>query len=185
MINKIILTFSFLILTACQSVPVGKPSGNNNSGTDIIIGKSTINDVIKIMEEPVLTWKNENGAVTQVAYSNQPIGYKTFIIKFDINATVSSISQTMNEKYFNQLQKGMSPENMRFILGPERSSGDYDDTTMRSYNFGFCNSAGKRKELKVIFDIKNQELQDKIIIEDPLNAGTVYENCKPYTNYKN
>lgn len=185
MINKIILTLAVLTLAACQSIPVAKPSGNTNSSTDIIVGKSTINDVIRIMEEPVLTWKNENGAVTQVAYSNQPIGYKTFIIKFDMNATVSSISQTMNEKYFNQLQEGMSPENMRQIIGPERSTGGYEDLNMKSYNFGFCNSNGKRKELKVIFDIKNQELQDKIITEDSLYSKTTEENCKPYTNYKN
>lgn len=184
MINKIIVLSIISILTACQSIPINKQTTSTNKD-DIIIGKSTVNDVTRIMEEPVLTWKNDNGAITQVAYSNQPIGYKTFIIKFDINSSVSSISQVMNEKYFSLLQPGMSPENMRFTLGPERSSGDYEDQTKKSYNYGFCNPEGKRRELKVIFDFKTLTLEKAIVRKDSLYSGTEEENCKPYTNYKN
>lgn len=106
---KIITLMIVGFLTACassQPKQFAATSANQNisSGNkDIVVGKTTYLDTIKIMDEPLLTWKDEHGHIYQVAYSNQPIGYKTFLIKYDNNGIVSSISQTMNEKYFKHV----------------------------------------------------------------------------------
>lgn len=183
-ILKYILTIvlSFTLLGCASYTTKETPTIKTNS--EIIVNHSTINEVIAIQGEPVLSWKNSDGGIIQFAYSNQPLGYKTFIIKFDENGIVKSITQTMNERYFSKISIGMSAEEVRTILGPEKSTGGSNDINITSYNYSFCSKNGKRMEFKVFYDFKEGKVVGTKIIPDTLYPLGEESICKPYTNYK-
>ena len=145
-------------------------------------GSSNISAVEQSMGKPNMTWRNEQGKVVQVAYSNQPAGYFTWIMKFNNQGVTTSVAQVMSDAYFAQIQKGMDGNQVHKILGPERSVDHFASLNQVDWNYGYCSDNDGRQVFSVSFDAKTMKVNGSVTTPDPMwSMGDNEEaRCEPY-----
>jgi len=89
-------------------------------------GVTTAAEVRQHMGEPGFVHRNDDGTKTW-EYSRQPAGVTCYMIRFDSMDVVSAMDQVINEKTFAQIQPGLTPEQVRRLLGAPASKVVFDN----------------------------------------------------------
>ena len=79
-------------------------------------GLSTEADVRTKFGEPETIWPETNGART-FEYPRQPMGHKNYMLTIDGNGKLSALRQVLTPHVFEQVQPGMTQEQVRRLLG--------------------------------------------------------------------
>ena len=145
-------------------------------------GSANLSAVEQSMGKPNMTWRNEQGKVSQVAYSNQPGGYFTWVIKFNDKGTVTNVAQVMSDRYFAQIKNGMDGYDVHKILGPERSVDHFASLHQIDWNYGYCSDNDGRQIFSVSFDDRTLKVKGSVTTPDQMwQMGDNEEaRCVPY-----
>lgn len=79
-------------------------------------GVSTAEDVRARFGTPGMEWRNDDGSVTW-EYSRQPEGTQCYMVTIGPDGVMRSIEQVLNESGFARIQRGMTGNEVRRILG--------------------------------------------------------------------
>lgn len=92
-------------------------SACDNFGTrDLKPGESTALDVRDRMGIPTAEWPNDNGTITW-EYAKGPEGKVTFMVSIGADDRLRAVEQVLSEPYFARVEKGMSRDQIRRLLG--------------------------------------------------------------------
>lgn len=160
------------VITGCAVVPAA----------NIKPGASNVAQVEQSMGKPDMTWRNSQGRVEEAAYSTQPGGYTTFILKFNEQGVVTNVAQVMSNKYFAKIQNGMNASQVHKILGPERSVDHFSALHQVDWNYGFCSDNDGRQVFSVSFDDRTMLVKGSVVTPDQLFefGGNEEGRCTPY-----
>jgi hypothetical protein len=145
-------------------------------------GYSTVAQTEQAMGKPDVTWRNSQGKVVEAAYSTQPAGYTTFIVRFNDQGTVTAVQQVMSDKYFAKIQNGMTGPQVLKILGPYRSVDHFSALHQIDWNYGYCSDNDGRQVFSVSFDDRTLLVKGSVVTPDELfSLGDNEEaRCQPY-----
>jgi hypothetical protein len=100
---------SALLFAACASY----------SGRGLKPDESRLEDVLRIMGNPVMRWQESDGS-QQLAY---PRGIHTFMVHIGSDGKMQSIENVMSMKTFTIIRPDMTKSHVLHILGPSEPSG--------------------------------------------------------------
>ena len=83
-------------------------------------GVSTAAEVRERFGTPGMEWQNDDGSVTW-EYTRQPQGTECFMITIGPDRVLRKIEQVLNESTFARIQRGMSGDEVRRMLGAPAS----------------------------------------------------------------
>lgn len=83
---------------------------------DLEPGVSTAMDVRDRLGRPGTEWQNDDGSVTW-EYSRQPEGTKCYMVTIGPDGVLRSIEEVLNESHFARIERGMTGNDVRRILG--------------------------------------------------------------------
>lgn len=107
---KIFITLlSACLLVACASY----------SGTGLKPEESRLEDVLRIMGNPAMSWQDTDGS-QQLAY---PRGIHTFMVHIGSDGKMQRIENVMDTKTFSRIRPDMTKSQVLRILGPSEPSG--------------------------------------------------------------
>lgn len=113
---KKLLSMLCALLTA-----IGLPGCDYVNVKELQPGVSTAVEVRQRFGPPQHEWRNEEGSVTW-EYSRQPEGAECYMITIGRDQVLQSIEQVINEQTFARVERGMTPEQVRRMLGRPASS---------------------------------------------------------------
>lgn len=145
-------------------------------------GVSTVAGVEQSMGKPSMTWRNSQGNIVQAAYSNQPAGWFTWMIKFNDQGVVTNVSQVMNDAGFAKIQNGMDGQQVHKLLGPERSVDHFSALNQIDWNYGYCSDNDGRQVFAVSFDATTMKVNGSVTTPDPMYwmGDNEEARCEPY-----
>lgn len=103
--------FAALGLSGCDYVNV----------SELQPGVSTELDVRQRFGPPQEVWKNSDGSVTW-EYSRQPEGAECYMITIGPDKVLRAVEQVLNEAGYARVQRGMTGDEVRRLLGRPASS---------------------------------------------------------------
>ena len=162
-----------VVLSGCAGVT---PAANFQPGS------ATVAVVEQSMGKPSMTWRNSQGKIVQAAYSNQPGGWFTWMIKFNDQGVVTSVSQVMSDAGFAKIQNGMDGNQVHKILGPERSVDHFPALNQVDWNYGYCSDNDGRQVFAVSFDATTMRVNGSVTTPDPMYwmGDNEEARCEPY-----
>ncbi|SAK55312.1 lipoprotein [Caballeronia temeraria] len=87
-------------------------------------GVSTVDDARRKVGKPEIVWQNDDGS-QRLEYPRSPYGTKTYMLDFDANGTLVSITQALTAENFAKVTPGMSQDDVRRLLGKPTSVAQY------------------------------------------------------------
>lgn len=110
-----------LLLLLCSVLAaIGLPACDYFNLQELKPGVSTAMDVRDRFGPPGMEWKNDDGSVTW-EYSRQPEGTKCYMITIGPDNVLRSVDQVLNETGFARIQRGMTGDEVRRVLGKPAS----------------------------------------------------------------
>ena len=88
-------------------------------------GVSTATEVRERFGTPGMEWPNADGSVTW-EYTRQPQGTECFMITIGPDGVLRKIDQVLNEGTFVRIQRGMSADEVRRLLGTPASQQRFE-----------------------------------------------------------
>jgi len=79
-------------------------------------GVSTAADVRRALGQPAFEWKNLDGSYTW-EFARGPEGTVTYMVDMGADDVLKAIRQVLSEEYFSRIQPGMTPEEVRRLIG--------------------------------------------------------------------
>jgi hypothetical protein len=83
-------------------------------------GATTRDDIVRSQGAPSRVWADADGGST-LEYSSQPFGTTCWMFKLDATGRLVSAQDTLRPAGRDQVQPGMTPEQVNRLLGRERS----------------------------------------------------------------
>ena len=106
-----------LIALVCSLLAtIGLPACDYFALRDLEPGVSTAADVRDRLGRPGMEWQNDDGSVTW-EYSRQPEGTQCYMVTIGPDGVLRSIDQVLNESGFSRIERGMTGNEVRRILG--------------------------------------------------------------------
>ena len=105
--KAILLLACALLIAGCASV----------DGRTLKPGVSNIDDVITLMGEPAMRWREPDGSQLLV-YPRGPAGLNTYMVTIAGNGTMVRREGVLNTRHFALIREGMSEEQVLRTLGP-------------------------------------------------------------------
>lgn len=138
-----LLVFSVLLVSACAGY----------SGSNLKPGVSMLPEVIALMGEPAMVWKNPDRS-QQLAYPRGPQSTQTFMAYVGPDGKLQRIEQVLDMSHFARIQAGMSKDEVLRVLGPSGSMWTqfYTRSNQLAWSWLFCNSWNAQEFFDVMFD---------------------------------
>jgi len=106
-----------LLLLLCGLLAaIGLAGCDYFAARDLKPGVSTARDVRDRFGTPGMEWRNDDGSVTW-EYSRQPAGTQCYMATIGADGVLRSLEQVLNETGFARIQRGMTGNDVRRILG--------------------------------------------------------------------
>ena len=105
----------FLLLCSVLAA-IGLPACDYFALKELEPGVSTAMDVRDRLGKPGMEWRNDDGSVTW-EYSRQPEGTQCYMVTLGPDDVLRSIEQVLNESGFARIERGMTGNDVRRILG--------------------------------------------------------------------
>jgi hypothetical protein len=105
MFRKLLPFLAALLLVACDAQMI-----------DLKPGISTAADVTKAMGRHTFEWQEPDGSVTW-EFPRGPAGVVTYMVVIGKDGVLKEIRQVLNDRTFAQLRPGMTPDEVRRLIG--------------------------------------------------------------------
>lgn len=105
MFRKLLAFLAALLLVACDAQMI-----------DLKPGISTAADVTKAMGRHTFEWQEPDGSVTW-EFPRGPAGVVTYMVVIGKDGVLKEIRQVLNDRTFAQLRPGMTPDEVRRLIG--------------------------------------------------------------------
>ena len=153
------------------------------SGAGLKPGVATVTEVEASMGQPAMSWKNQQGQITQLAYPRGPAGYVSFMAYFDPQGKLLRIEQVLDERHFAMIKADMTQAEVLRILGPYRDTNVFTARNELDWNYGYCSQNLQRMAYSVMFDTRTGLVTGGQTNPDPLfPGGKMYaQPCIPWT----
>lgn len=138
-----IILICTLLLGACASY----------DGRGLQPGTSTIDDVRRVMGEPAMRWREDNGG-ERLAFPRGPAGYHTFMVLTDANGRLVSLGNVLESKHFAKLRAGMSQDDVLRTLGPSQPQWTiyFKARDELVWEWRFCSEQAEPARFYALFD---------------------------------
>lgn len=113
-------------------------------------GLSTEVDVRKAFGEPETIWPEANGART-LEYPRQPMGHKNYMITIGSDGVMTALRQVLTPHVFEQIQPGMTQEQVRRILGRPAQRMTYSLKQETDWDWNWIDPPNREMEFTVTF----------------------------------
>lgn len=156
-----------LLKTLCGAAALATllSCANLDPARQLRAGASSRSDVITTMGAPTRVWPDEGGGST-LEYAEQPFGQRCWMFKLDGQGKLLALRDGLLPAERDQVQAGMTPEQVSRLLGQERSrvffrfseedvwdwnvAADHVDHLKR-FNVHFKNGLVARTSISVVF----------------------------------
>jgi hypothetical protein len=138
-----LIVFSSLFISACASY----------SGSKLMPGVATYQDVVATMGEPAMLWQNADGS-RQLAYPRGPFGTQTFMVYLGTEKKLMRIDKVLEMAVFARIQTGMSKEQVLRLIGPPQplETQYFKARDELAWSWLFCDSWNNEAYFDVLFD---------------------------------
>ncbi|MGE8397138.1 MAG: outer membrane protein assembly factor BamE domain-containing protein [Comamonas sp.] len=113
-------------------------------------GLSTEIDVRKAFGEPETIWPEANGART-FEYPRQPMGHRNYMITIGPDGVMTALRQVLTPHVFEQIQPGMTQEQVRRILGRPAKRMTYNLKQETDWDWNWIDPPNREMEFTVTF----------------------------------
>jgi outer membrane protein assembly factor BamE (lipoprotein component of BamABCDE complex) len=113
-------------------------------------GLSTEIDVRKAFGEPETIWPEADGART-FEYPRQPMGSRNYMITIGADGVMTALRQVLTPHVFEQIQPGMSQEQVRRILGRPAKRMTYNLKQETDWDWNWIDPPNREMEFTVTF----------------------------------
>ena len=123
------------------------------SGSDLIPGRSTLQDVRASMGEPAVQWVAPDHS-TQLSYPRGPAGFHSYMVYLDPSGRLQRIENVMDPASFYRIEPGMTEEDVVRILGPSVPAWTQYFAARRElvWEWRYCNEFSQTSRFDVLFD---------------------------------
>ena len=134
---------SAMLLSACAV----------QNGANLQTGVSTLPQVEAALGPPAMVWKNPDGS-EQLAYPKGPVGTQTYMAFVGPSGKLQRMEQVLKDAYFDQIQAGMSQEQVLRLLGPSGApwTATYSRSNTLAWTWLYCATANMQEYFNVMFD---------------------------------
>ena len=113
-------------------------------------GLSTEIDVRKAFGEPETIWPEANGART-FEYPRQPMGHRNYMITIGSDGIMTALRQVLTPHVFEQVQPGMTQEQVRRMLGKPAKRMTYNLKQETDWDWNWIDPPNQEMEFTVTF----------------------------------
>lgn len=116
-------------------------------------GISTGAEVVHLMGEPAMRWRNPDGSEL-LAYPRGPAGFDTFMVKIDSRGTLMSIEGVLDVRHFALIREGMDKDDVLRILGPSQPQWTvyFERRDELVWEWRYCDAWNEPARFNVLFD---------------------------------
>ncbi len=143
-----ILVATGLALSACDYV----------AEKEMKVGEATQEEVITRMGQPTQIWPESDGGKT-LEMSRQPEGTQTYHVKISPDGKYLGMRNVLVESMFEQVKPGMTPEQVRRLIGPPALKQEFKLKKETAQSYRFAASAGKTEMFDVYYDLEGKVLR--------------------------
>ena len=113
-------------------------------------GLSTEIDVRKAFGEPETIWPEPNGSRT-FEYPSQPMGHRNYMITIGSDGVMTALRQVLTPHVFEQIQPGMTQEQVRRMLGKPAQRMTYQLKQETDWDWNWIDPPNQEMEFTVTF----------------------------------
>lgn len=113
-------------------------------------GLSTEIDVRKAFGEPETIWPEPNGSRT-FEYPRQPMGHRNYMITIGSDGVMTALRQVLTPHVFEQIQPGMTQEQVRRMLGKPAQRMTYQLKQETDWDWNWIDPPNQEMEFTVTF----------------------------------
>lgn len=123
------------------------------SGSGLKSGEAGVVDVIRVMGEPAMRWRNPDGS-EQLAYPRGPYGYHTYMVRVGSDGKLQLIENVLEPSGFAQVKAGMTKDQILRILGPSYSGWTtyFKARDELVWEWRYCDDWKEAARFNVLFD---------------------------------
>lgn len=114
-------------------------------------GRSTGAEVRERLGVPTMEWKNMDGTTTW-EFSRQPEGTENYMVVMGPDDVLREIRQVLTEQNLARIEKGMSEDNVRRLLGRPAARTPFPLKQEVVWDWNFNSATGRRLRFHVHFD---------------------------------
>ncbi|MFZ7319550.1 outer membrane protein assembly factor BamE domain-containing protein [Comamonas jiangduensis] len=113
-------------------------------------GLSTEIDVRKAFGEPETIWPEPDGSRT-FEYPRQPMGHRNYMITIGSDGVMTALRQVLTPHVFEQIQPGMTQEQVRRMLGKPAQRKTYQLKQETDWDWNWIDPPNQEMEFTVTF----------------------------------
>ena len=113
-------------------------------------GLSTEIDVRKAFGEPETIWPEPDGSRT-FEYPRQPMGHRNYMITIGSDGVMTALRQVLTPHVFEQIQPGMTQEQVRRMLGKPAQRMTYQLKQETDWDWNWIDPPNQEMEFTVTF----------------------------------
>ncbi|WP_286998895.1 MULTISPECIES: outer membrane protein assembly factor BamE domain-containing protein [Comamonas] len=113
-------------------------------------GLSTEIDVRKAFGEPETIWPEPDGSRT-FEYPRQPMGHRNYMITIGSDGVMTALRQVLTPHVFEQIQPGMTQEQVRRMLGKPAQRMTYQLKQETDWDWNWIDPPSQEMEFTVTF----------------------------------
>lgn len=143
--KRILVSILALLLTACAAY----------DGRGLRPGQSTMAEVEAIMGVAALRWAEPDGGQF-LAFPRGPLGYHTYIARFDAAGRLVDLRNVLEPKIFALVQEGLTQEEVQRLLGPPYPGWTvyFESRDELVWEWRFCDDWAEPARFNVMFSGK-------------------------------
>lgn len=138
-------------LVAAACVAVGLAGCDYFAEKKLVAGQHTEEDVRRLMGKPEIVWEEENGA-RKLEYPRGPMGTQTYFVFIGPDGRYRAMERALVEANFVKVQVGMSPDDVRRILGKQTEVTPYALAREEVWSWRYEGDAQKTMFFNAHFD---------------------------------
>jgi len=122
-------------------------------GYELKPGVDTQDKVEQKLGKPAQRWQNADGS-SQLAYPRGPMGYRTYMVITGADGKLQKIVNVLDQKYFAQIQSGMSKDQVVRVLGPSNPNWTvyFERRDELVWEWRYCDDWNEAARFNVLFD---------------------------------
>jgi hypothetical protein len=136
----------------------------------LVVGQHTEQDVRQLMGKPEMIWEEESGA-KKLEYPRGPMGTQTYFVFIDPNGKYLGMERALVEANFSKVQVGMTPDDVRRILGKQTEVTPYSLAREEVWSWRYEGEAQKTMFFNAHFDQATMRIKRITRIEDWKTQG--------------
>jgi hypothetical protein len=125
----------------------------NYGGHGLTVGKSSVDDALRIMGTPAMEWTNPDGS-RQLAFTRGPAGAHTYMLHIGSDGKLASMANVLAPPTFSRIQAGMSSDDVLRLLGPPQPAWTvyFERRNELAWEWRYCDDWNQFARFAVLFD---------------------------------